>query len=83
MPLDLTCHVNSSVGGDAGDAEAGALLRRHTRGQQNRLLHGDHRVFGAGAERAVSLRGVTPHALPAHYSIFGATGTVAANEKWL
>jgi hypothetical protein len=46
------------------DAEAGTLLRRHTRGQRNRLLHGDHRVFGGGAERAVSLHGVTPHVLP-------------------
>jgi uncharacterized protein YjbJ (UPF0337 family) len=33
------------VGGDAGEAEAGTLLRRHARGQRNRLLHGDHRVF--------------------------------------
>ena len=48
----------------AGMPEACALLRRHTRGQQNRLLHGNHRVFRGGAEKAVSLRRVTPHALP-------------------
>jgi hypothetical protein len=61
-PLNRTRHVNSPMRGYAGNAETGALLERDNFGQRDHPLQRNYRVFGRRAERAVSLRRITPHA---------------------
>src|SRR5918999_709490 len=52
-----------AMGGQARDAEAGALLEGDTLGQRDRLVARHDGVLGRGAEGAVGLRAVAPDAL--------------------
>jgi hypothetical protein len=61
---DRPCHVHSTVRGDAGNAETGALLEGHAAWQWNRLRSRKDAVVGGGAKWTVRLRAEAPHALP-------------------
>ncbi len=65
---DPTAHraadMHRAMGRDAGNAEAGTLLKRHVVGQPGHQPHRDDGVCCGGAKRAVRLRAVAPDSLP-------------------
>ena len=61
---DRACDMHATMGGDAGDAEAGPLLEGHAIGERHGLPRRDDDVFGGGAEGSIALGPVAPHPLP-------------------
>ena len=62
-PLDRTRHMDSVVGGDAGDAQARPLFKGDRVRKRNGLGSGDDHLLGSRPERAIALRSVAPNAL--------------------